>query len=209
MSLTNPYCTVAEVQAEMRNSDSEYLTAIENAINNASRYIDEWVGHDFLYHDYLSNAYKVRILGYALHFPWPIISITEIAIKGGVLDLTDLEIEGYSADLSGVLTGSGSNVRNGFISGDPEALSFASNETRRASVKGTFGWALDVGDPTGTPPPTLPSTIRRAAILIASHWSGEYRVERAGFDGTRVSLSTDDIPAEAMKLIQRHKKIVA
>jgi hypothetical protein len=47
MALTNAYCTVAQVKASLRITDSIDDALIENAINSASRFIDEYCSRVF------------------------------------------------------------------------------------------------------------------------------------------------------------------
>jgi len=84
MALVNPYCTVAQVQAEIRNTAAAITTQLEEAINQASRWIDARLGRDFYQHDYSTTALVLTkwddvAFGDIIFLPFrPVISLTEV-----------------------------------------------------------------------------------------------------------------------------------
>ncbi len=56
MALVNPYCSLAQVQAELRNSTEAAESELVDAINQASRWIDEYKNQDYFLHDHAEDA---------------------------------------------------------------------------------------------------------------------------------------------------------
>ena len=188
-TLDKPYTTVDDVRAEIRSRDTDITDKLIDSINLASRWIDSYCGTDFWYHNYATTPYAAEVIGKLIVLPWPVITLTKIEygektlIANLVVSSRRIDITAYLAELIEV------------------------EEWMLANVYGTFGYALNAGSTT-SPPISIPASVRRASTLIASAWSGEYRVEKIGLDGQRVSVAESNIPKDALQLLAPHKKLV-
>ena len=189
-TLLRPYTTVDDVCAEMRVSSGEYTTKITDAINLASRWVDDFCGRDFWYHDYSTSAYETKCFDCTIVLPWPILSLVSVEARGVVYSdeiyWSDRTIDvGYHSDVFSEL------MRWEFV-----------------RVFGTFGYALQQSSPNTNPPVSIPASVRRATTLIAAAWTGEYRVEQVGLDGQRVSVAESKVPSDAKLLLSPFKSLV-
>jgi len=89
--LVNPYCSVADVQAEIKNAAAALVDEITRAINRASRWIDDWKARDYFLHDYsvtplTLTAANALVSDGVLLLPHPgIVSLTEVLEGAGTL----------------------------------------------------------------------------------------------------------------------------
>jgi hypothetical protein len=202
-TLLNPYCTLEQVQQEIRNSDAAYEDKIKDRINLASRYIDEKLHRDFLFHDHSTELFKVQwsdCVADEIFLSYPIITIEEVDIIGGVIGLTgtiDRLLEAAEQFTFENISG------GGVITLDRHTP--PAHPKNAVKIKGTFGY---VQADTATPPTDIPISITKAAILIAAAWSGEYKIEKIAFDGSRTSLLEMHIPKEAFALLNLYMPII-
>tara|TARA_R110000803_G_scaffold39351_2_gene84941 strand:- start:79 stop:675 length:597 start_codon:yes stop_codon:yes gene_type:complete len=195
MALIKPYCTLLQLQKEIRNTDADdeptVLAWHEDCINRASRYVDEYCRRDFWFHDYTTTALslqKSQLQGNKIFMDWKIISVTELAIDG-----TAIQTDDYRADAG--------EIEIVYIGDVP----FIAYEENSVTVKGTFGYTITA---TTAPPDdvTFPESIRRATMLIAAAFSGDNRKEVVGLDGQKVSILDTRIPREAQTLMRRFQR---
>jgi len=193
--LINPYCTVAEVQKELRNTDSALNAELETAINQASRWIDDYKGRDYFLHDHSVSALVIRatdgdIVQDELFLPYyPIITLTSVTVKG----TTWTENTDFVRDTR----------RNRLISVDGEWD--LSEVTDKVDIVGKFGYdqASSAAVPTG-----LPLHINKAAILVAAAFSGHNRKEAVGLDGGKTEVIEKDIPQVVFKILGARAKAI-
>ncbi len=195
MPLERPYTTIEQVVIETGSSDPELDRVYEFAITQASRFVDRYTHRDFWFHDHTADPFRVPrqwAAGDCFCLPFPVITLTEVRLRGEVLDLGD------AVDFE-------EERRIIYVRKQMEPEEFAHSLT----VKGTFGYPLDTTDPDRLPPPTLPDLVKRATTQIAAAWSGELEKEQIALDGTRVSLLETRIPKESKELLKkfRHKVI--
>ena len=198
--LERPYATVDDVTRETKSSDSELTVLYEDAITAASRWIDEYCDTDFWYHVFGESssgssgssdpvdAWVVPsglILDYEVCMPWPVISLTDIEVNGEPVAEDDYWFE------------------NGKKIIYFESKLHWQSKRRGPTIKvmGAFGYPLDLENPDTTPPPTLPSSVKRACVLIAAAWSGELHKVQMGLDGSRLEMLDNRIPSEAKTLL--------
>lgn len=189
--LENPYCTVEEVQAELKNTDAAIAPTVEGAINSASRFIDQYKGRDFFQHDYSTSPLVIDseddcVFGNVLFLPyWPVIELTKVEVAGveWVAD-TDYVAKGRR------LYSLGGNWPVGL---DRDAV---------ARLTGKFGYAQTAATevPTG-----IPDQIRRVAIIIAAVFSGYLRKDSVGLDGTVQQVTVTTLPTEVFTLLGNRK----
>lgn len=199
MSLINPYCTVAQVQAELRNDDSALTTEIEEAINQASRWIDDWKGRDWLLHNHSVTALELDkhdswvFLNEVLYLPFtPIITLTSVTVAG------ELWVAGTDYV---VKDGATPNARLVAVDGHWPLVCPPDN----ISIVGQFGYAQAsaAAVPTG-----LPLHVNKAAILIAAAFSGHNQKEVIGLDGAKSTVIDKAIPKTAMALLGSPKIVL-
>ena len=193
MALINPYCTVAQVQSELRNTDSALTTQLENAINEASRWIDEYKGRDYFLHDHSSSGLVIPqyrpdlIIGASLFLPYtPIITITSVTTTiGGVAEAwvldTDHVVDTELGRLIAIDGGWGLYLL-----------------TDKVTIVGQFGYAQASA---AAVPSTIPLHITRACIGLAAAWSGHNQKEVVGLDGAKEQVVDKKIPKDVLTIL--------
>lgn len=203
MALLNPYCTVAKVRSELRNSiasgQAGHVTdpVIEDAINAASRLIDEHKGRDYLYHNHSVTPLHIgrhseAVFGDTLFLPYrPIITLTVVEVQG----------ETWTVDEDYVVSADGESL----VSIARDAWPVGATAEYWTQLTGTFGYlqaaATDV--PTG-----LPARIEKACVIIAANLTGYAQKDVRGLDGAPVSILDKTIPKEAMRLLGPRRLMV-
>jgi len=197
--LNKPYCTLLQLQKELKNTDADEEDTIKDwhhdCINRASRLIDEYCQRDFWYHDRTSGGDgvlevpKQYVKRRHIFLPWPIITINTIT-----LDDTAWDAEDFRANVG--------ESRITYYT-DISFVDFEDNDW--LTIDGTFGYTI--ADTTQPPTDaTFPEAIRRACIHIAAALTGDMRKEVQALDGSKVSLLDTRIPPEAAKLLKRFKR---
>lgn len=161
MALTNAYCSLADVKAALRISDTFDDAMLETAINSASRLIDGYCNRSFW-----QGASSSEVRYYATTDPYNVwiddlVSLTELATSTTLQNLYDIvwtntgEFPQYELQPK-------NQVQNGYYSPYTSIKAvgiylfpyFADQSLIR--VTGRFGWA------------SVPDTIKQACILQAS-----------------------------------------
>jgi hypothetical protein len=207
-ALSNPYCTLEDVKSECKIASTDRNDVIAEAINSASRGIDERCRRDFLFHDHASTAYRVPshcIAENKLFLLWPVITLTEVKLVASdgtetVLDPGDYEFE--NGGVCATITRDGRWLVEDGFTGDGLAPRRTHTRPPRIYLKGTFGytWAAATA-----PAATLPFNIRRACTVIASVWSGLSMKQIVGAGGTVETVSQKTIPKEALELLSKYE----
>jgi hypothetical protein len=81
MAVTNGYCTLAEVKAALRLTDSADDTLLENSIEGASRRVDGYCGRWF----YKTSATAIALMPYNFYY----VPVQDIASTTGLIVKTD------------------------------------------------------------------------------------------------------------------------
>lgn len=186
MALVNPYCTVAQVQAETNNTDSGLTARFEEAIDQASRYIDAWCGRDWFQHDYSSTPLYIRersalLDGGIIWLPGPVIAFTSITYQSSLLT-------------AGVdFTRDGNMVMKAEGDWEPGRL-----DSEAIAVRFAYGYAqaTSADVPTGIPP-----EVTRATIITAAAFTGKDYKEVVSADGVRENVIAKQIPRDVEKLL--------
>lgn len=201
-TLTKPYCTLLDLQAETKNSEPENDSTYIECINLASRYIEDKCRRSFWYLDATETAYKVPkalVVGNDILLPFPIIDITEIRYME---DPTVLSSSEYALTEIDYYYEDGSS-RIQISSTTPLSYPFVG----RIELFGEFGYPLSTdenGDSVlDAPPITIPPAIRRAATIIAAAWSNQRRVENVALDGSKSSVLDNNISKEVDVLLNQ------
>lgn len=203
MALEDPYCSVEDVQRETGNSDEDLMFQFEDAINLASRWIEDHCQTDFLPHDHSSSAYTVSLrdtIKDTLFLPWKIITLTEVAAAGVVIPAAEYY---YDAGSRGIRIRSGSNwitkpkdTNRGDNSFAMQWQIASTGYSEPITVKGTFGYT------------TPPAAVRLACTKIASALTHEKRRERVDMNGGRTSILDERIPDDSLMLLKRFRRLV-
>lgn len=199
MALINPYCTVEELQEELKNTSQDLTGELERAINAASRWIDDYLGRDHLYHNHatspLSLAYGSRyVVADTIFLPWPIITLTAITQDGEAFIADDdyftrINLDGTQNQI--ILTGSE------WAPGYPPDGDI--------QLTGTFGY-VQAG--TENVPTGLPPTINQVCRLVAAAFSGHNTKDVVGIDGGKTAVTDKTIPKQVYDILgQRPTKI--
>ena len=164
--------------------------------DQASRFVDRWVGRDFIQHDYTASALDIDefdgyVHGVELWFPYaPVITLTEITVDDVVwVANTDYRlIEKTTGDFDTSVT----------IRALSEAWSPSRSGDRLIKIKGKFGYyqASTADVPTG-----IPSLIGLAALRVAAVMSGHAKKEIVGIDGSRVEITEKEIDKMAQHIL--------
>lgn len=206
MSLVNPYCSVAQVQEELRNTSAPLAVsggALEDAINQASRWIDTYKGRDYFLHDYSVNPLLIDrsdraiLVQDSLWFPYtPIIVFTSVTVAGQL----------WVADTDYVLKSDRLIAIPGWFGQvSTQFCSLLPNLTDRVSILGKFGYdqANSAAIPTG-----LPQEINRAAILVAAAFSGHNQKEIVGMDGNKAGVTDKTIPKAVFDILGKRRNFM-
>lgn len=214
MSLVNPYCTLLQLQDKLRNGDASNDTKFIEAINQASRFIDGWMGRDYYYHDYSSTPLELYFEDVPMDtttreifLPYcPVINITEVSHNGTTFNTTDhyrivndAVIKFFAGQFPFASRRIYRDVDNNVISGK-----YAYDNP--VEVTGTFGYyqSSNADVPTG-----IPLEITRAAIEVAAVYSGEYLKQTLFVSGDVDEVHVTKISDTALKILgpQRCGKI--
>ena len=197
MALSKPYCTVADVQSYTGDSSISTSTC-EDAINYASRFVEQHCRRSFWFQDYTSTQFTVDyrdITPEMIFLPWPIITLTEVMQEESVL-----ETDAYTGMSDGRIR-LRKNSKSYWQSIRRNKYLF--NAELDIKIKGTFGYAISAV----TAPPTdadFPASVRRATIIIASAFTDEN--EEAAIFGQGNPIPIKDIPEEAYKLLKEYRR---
>ena len=197
MALSKPYCTVADVKSYTGDSDLGTGTC-EEAINYASRFVEQHCRRSFWYQDHSSTAFTVDyrdITPEIIYLPWPIITLTEVKQEDSVL-----EADAYTGMSDGRirLRKNSKSIwraisRNKYLFKDELDI----------TIKGTFGYPISGT----TAPPTdadFPASVRRATVIIASAFTDEN--EEVNIFGQGTPIPQKDIQEEAFKLLKEYRR---
>ena len=197
MALSKPYCTVADVKSYTGDSDLGTGTC-EEAINYASRFVEQHCRRSFWYQDHSSTAFTVDyrdITPEIIYLPWPIITQTEVKQEDSVL-----EADAYTGMSDGRI-----RLRKNSKS-IWRAISrnkYLFNDELDITIKGTFGYTISGT----TAPPTdadFPASVRRATVIIASAFTDEN--EEVNIFGQGTPIPQKDIQEEAFKLLKEYRR---
>ena len=156
MAVTNGYCTLADVKAALRITDTVDDALLEQSINAASRMIDQYCNRYF----YSGNAGEVRYYTPVdSYYTWidDCQTITQLATSSILLNLYDV-----TWDSSDYETVPKNNLENGGyypitkIRAVGHYLFPIFGDNALVKVTGTFGW------------PSVPEPIKFATIIQAS-----------------------------------------
>jgi|SRR6185503_10888249 len=226
-TLFYPYTSLAAVQQETKNRDSDKEDWFKECINNASRIIEEELRRDFRFHDHTSSALTVKsswFAGQEIFLPWPILTLTEVKIneddalssddyiyENGALNKGNAVIRrrgaGWGSDADVIIIGGSLFDSEEYGSLDRPTKAYPDRTLTKVYLKGTFGYAL-VSSSTAVTPVDIPEKVKRAATLTAAAISGYMRKEIMGMDGERQSLMDTRIPPAAWALIKNLKVTV-
>lgn len=197
MALDKPYCTLTDVHRETRNSGAELEEKYEDAINLASRWIEEHCHRDFWFHDHSASALVVdreMVIGKSIFLPWPVRTLTGLWTyydhTVGKTDNDEWDSDEY-------------RVQIGKCQIESRAGKFPKDYI--VEVEGTFGYGDGVDET--APPSDLPQAIRRACTLIAANFSGENEKQVVGLDGQISELLDNSIPAQAKMLLKQYRRV--
>jgi len=150
--LVNPYCTLDQLKDELKRSrtDTSIDDELSEAIVNGSRWIDNYLGRDFFFHDYATEALTFdynspdAICG-RVFLDWPILELTEVLLGTTALTVNaDYTVQGRPPhDNRILLRGSGAAGIAAWQArrrGDWQGDWFVGSQGEPLSIKGTFGY---------------------------------------------------------------------
>ena len=200
----NPYCTVDEVRAKLRNREAAAEGEILTAIGSASRFVDDWLGRDFFFRDFSTTPFRVQndhIFGDEIILPFlPIITLTSLTYAG-VVQVLDTDY--YLTQDSRGRTNRIRSLAGPF----PESIP----PINLILVYGTFGFP-QIG-PSGTYlataiPKGMPEHYREATAEIAAAMTGRNQKEIIGTDGNKQTVTDTTIPKTALAILGARKPIL-
>jgi len=194
MPLENPYCTVAQVQEELRNRDESLVPVIEEAINHASRFIDSVLGYDFYQHDHTTNP--IKIYGCSRWAVADMIWIPYLHIQR--IDKVVWQEEEQVPGEDYVLVG------RRLIRVD-ELEWLGDDKTDCVEIYGLFGWPQTASTDV---PKGMPQEITRACIMIAAAFTGHNQKEIVGPDGSVMHITNKEIPKAAWDIIGQRRPLI-
>jgi hypothetical protein len=227
---TNPYCSLTDVLEEIRESESAAAEGSQKAnellrsIERASRFVDRWMGRDYVMHDLTVTPYEIdeESQGYTkdyIFLPYsPLIDPASLIVSIGGSALTkdtDYQvITGSYGDLSTDIRLKCLNALATFADGGRGPWGISRADGKVMQVYGLFGYDQriitdDDGNEsygsTGTYSaeniPAVPDLIRHATRQVAAAMSGHLRREFTDLNGTRQSVTNRDIDKLAMEIL--------
>ncbi len=202
-TLVKPYTTVESLKNEMRLriEDTTHDAWLQECINTASRMIERMTGRSFWFHDHSEVGSELEVpesglVDEMIYLTMPIITLTAVLVGDEALDDDDYKIR--TAGLSAL----GGAIQ---IEGITSTWFASTSLELGVELRGTFGYALAVENPTITPPPLIPGEINRAATLIASALSGMNQREQISYTGERQSVADTRIPKEVPDMLKPFK----
>jgi len=202
LELLNPYCTLAALVQELKqnlddvNNNASLKDELTAAINNASRWVDDYKQRDYFKHDYSTTALEIDqyfrgLVDDTIFLKWPVLALTEVTETGIVLVLnTDYAV----ADDGYTLRRLGRGKK--WTAERPKSL---------VTLKGTFGYAQAT---TADIPTGIPDQISYATRLVAAAMSGHNRKETVGLDGQKTDVIQTEIPKTVYQLLGRKKPLL-
>ena len=201
MAITNGYCTLGQVKAALRITDSTDDTLIEGSIEAASRLIDGYTARNFYQSGTVSRLFTAPD---PLYCPVDDLAGTAITIQtstqaNGVFDvtfaITDYQLEPLNGVLDGILFPY-SRIRAVGDYAFP-VLSAALGEQALVKVTGVYGW------------PAVPDAIEQATILQAARHFKRYDspLGVAGFGDFGVVRVSRFLDADVQMLVDPYKKM--
>jgi hypothetical protein len=200
-TIVNPYCTLNQLKDELKRSQADVSIddELSEAIVNASRWLDNYIGRDFFFHDYTStpltlDQFSDQIFDNKIILDWPILTTTQLAVGTTVLTLnTDWIIQGrppHENRTIVLMNAESDGWHRNWLKNDQWLISRPDN---LFSLTGTFGYAQSTSAvvPTGIPP-----MITQVTRLVAAAFSGHNRKQVVAADGGH----TDSFPDGGTKV---------
>jgi hypothetical protein len=191
MAITNGYCSLAEVKAALRLTDSVDDTLLENAIEGASRRIDGMTGRWF--YKTASTAIKMYALN-SYNVPTRDIANTTVVVKtddnaDGTFETTwtqgvDYQLEPLNAPLRGIPFN-----RVVAIGGKTFPLI---TQPSKALVEITAYWGFDA----------VPDDIREATILLAMRGFARYNAALGVVGFADMAIQVRAVDPDVRDLVQ-------
>lgn len=200
----NPYITLTELRQElkMKSADVPAGSDVEEdllrAIDNASRWVDEYTQRDYLFHDHGTaplefDQFSPGVFDFQIFPPFsPIITVTKLVYGGTELTAgTDYAVENQLASRQRI-----NNLKGAWKPNRVDAL---------LQLYGTFGYvqASAIVPPTG-----LPGRITIATRWVAAAISGRNRKEVVGLDGVKQVLEDSAIGKQVYALLGKPAPIL-
>lgn len=207
MALDKPYCTVAELKQYTGNQDLD-VSNCEDAVNHASRFIDEYTGKHFRHMDHTGSPYAVKqrdITERHLYLPMPCIALTKLERDDEEIELKNFTFNTRS-DTSKytqedcLIRAKVTKNRIYIDIGSSVPVTFNSED--EIKLTGEFGYGTEVADTEVTE--GLPAGIRRACIIIGAALTDNHEIIPEFGQG--VAIRTLDIQPEAFTLLDRYRR---
>lgn len=156
MAITNSYCTLADVKASLRITDSVDDVVIERAIESASDIVSGYCGRSFLASGTATRVFAPESSEYSLIDD--LVSVTSVAVSSAadgvfdsVLTATQYQLEPLNGFVDGLSGYPATAIRavgsSSFVTDGGKAT---------LQIQGVWGWA------------SVPRNVRQATILQAS-----------------------------------------
>lgn len=196
MAITNGYCTLSEIKAALRLTDSNDDALLENAIEGASRRIDGYCGR-FFYQ-------KQATVDLFTRFPY-VVQIPELASSQITLSTdnngdrtfsttwsaSDYLLEPTDTSLTGLpynkIVAIGTKTFPLFFDPDRPVVRLA----------GTFGWAA------------IPDDVREACVLLAMRGFARYNSALGVVGFADMAVQVRAVDPDVRDLLMPYRKIVA
>lgn len=201
--LTDPYCTLEDVQQECRNERPTVTDKFIRSINLASRMVEDYCRRDFLYHDHTGHGNPLRVqrgcvMEETIYLPYHVIELTGLRTYDRRADAdsaTLWPVDDYYTESDIKKNTCRIFAERGLKFGDYPFMGFL-------DLFGRFGYDVPEGH---TVSPDLPASIRKATAVIAATLSMERRLEQTNLEGNRIELVELNIPREVFHHLNRFR----
>lgn len=194
VALLNPYCTLAQLREELKNSDAANDDVFNRSINEASRWVDDYTGRDFFEHAYVAVPLEIDkhddlIFDELLFLPYKPILTLQTVIEAGVALAVNVDY----IQKPEVLVRIGGKWFAGELPAD------------RIKLTGWFGYDQDANP--AVVPLDIPEQVRKATLIVAAVFSGQYRKEVVGLDGQKTVIEQRTIPDTVKDMLRRKQPL--
>jgi hypothetical protein len=199
MAITNGYCTLAEVKAALRITDSVDDTLLENAIEGASRRIDGYCGRFFFQttKTVTTNPYNE----YVVYFPQEVATTAGLVIKGdtngdGTYATTyTLNSDFFLEPMDAAILGR--PYRKVTMRGGATFPLFFRPAPPTIEITATFGW------------PAIPDDVREACVLLSMRQFARLNAALGVVGFADMAITVRSVDPDVRDLLNPYKEIGA
>lgn len=194
MAITNGYCTLAEIKAALRLTDSTDDTLLENSVEGASRRIDGYCGRFF----YQKQATVELFTRFPYYLPIPELASSNITLStddagdrtfSTTWSASDYLLEPTDTALTGLPYNKIVAIK------DKTFPLFFDPDRPAARLVGTFGWSA------------VPDDVREACLLLAMRGFARYNAALGVVGFADMAVQVRAVDPDVRDLLMPYRKL--